>query len=238
MAEPTTTDTRDSRQGATTTQGETTSHELEPVMKAARAKTVTSDVPRRPSRGKIENESAASRAAAPTAALPTTSAPAERTSALRPANVEIYQGGADRVDGDSVSITQGGATNVTAGSVHIRQGGIANAQADDISVNMGGVALARADRISVEMGGMGLSLARETHLTQGVARSIIAQDVRVEQSLVGTALAGRVSFERPSAIFLLLAGKVEGPVQAMLDWRGAIAFGAAFGLVVGLLRRR
>jgi hypothetical protein len=127
---------------------------------------------------------------------------------------------------------------VTAGSVQIRQGGIANAQAADIKVSMGGVALARADRVSVEMGGMGISFAREAHLTQGAARSVIAQDVHVDQSLVGTALAGRVTFERPSGIFLLIAGRVDGPVQALLDWRGAIAFGAMFGLVAGLIRRR
>ena len=73
---------------------------------------------------------------------------------------------------------------------------------------MGGVALARAERVSVEMGGMGISFAREAHLTQGAARSLIAKDVHVDQSLVGTVLAGRMTFERPSAIFLLVAGKV------------------------------
>lgn len=220
MAEPTTSDQRDSTQ---------TSPEPAPVMKATRARAVTSDVPRRVTRPKVDVAAELAPAAEP---APTTKP------ALRPANVEIYQGGADRIDGDVVSITQGGATTVTAGSVTIRQGGIANAQADDISVSMGGVALARAERVSVEMGGMGIAFAREAHVTQGVARSLIAKDVHVDQSLVGSALAGRVKFDRPSAIFLLIAGRVEGPVQAMLDWRGAIAFGAAFGVVAGLLRRR
>jgi hypothetical protein len=88
------------------------------------------------------------------------------------------------------------------------------------------------------MGGLGIAFAREAHLTQGAARSVIAQDVRVDQGLVGTALAGRVTFERPSGVFLLVAGRVEGPVKAVFDWRGALAFGAAFGLLVGLVRRR
>ena len=67
---------------------------------------------------------------------------------------------------------------------------------------------------------------------------MIAQDVRVDQGLVGTALAGRVTFARPSAVFLLIAGRVEGPVKALFDWRGALVFGAAFGLVMGIIRRR
>ena len=226
MADPTPTETGNRTASRTIAPGsETRSAELAPVMKATRAKVVVSDAPR-PTRAKS------------TPSVPDAPKPATAEGSLRPANVEIYQGGADRVDGDAVSITQGGATTVTAGSVQIRQGGIASAQADDISVSMGGIALARAERVSVEMGGMGISFAREAHLTQGAARSVIAKDVHVDQSLVGTALAGRVSFARPSGIFLLVAGRVEGPVKAVLDWRGAIAFGAVFGLVVGLIRRR
>jgi hypothetical protein len=37
---------------------------------------------------------------------------------------------------------------------------------------------------------------------------------------------------------MLIAAKVEGNVRTVLDWRGALAFGAAFGLIVGLVRRR
>lgn len=156
----------------------------------------------------------------------------------RRATVAIRQGGADRVSADTVSITQGGASTVNARSVEVRQGGIAIARADDIAVSMGGVALARADRVSVEMGGIGIALAREAHLTQGAARSIIAREVRVDQGLVGSAIASQVSFARPSGVLLLIAGRVDGPVRALLDWRGALAFGAAFGLLFGLIRRR
>ena len=35
-----------------------------------------------------------------------------------------------------------------------------------------------------------------------------------------------------------LARKVDGNVKAVLDWRGALAFGAAFGVITSLFRRR
>jgi hypothetical protein len=224
---------------------ETSSPELAPVMKVTRARATTSDVPRRTARPKSAAPATAEAtppdspraAVAAAVAAPSGIAPRDDSS-VRPANVEIYQGGADSVAGDTVRITQGGASVVNARSVEVRQGGIANAQADDITVSMGGVALARADRISVEMGGVGISFAREMQLTQGGARSVIAQDVRVDQGLIGTALAGKITFERPSGVFLLIAGRTEGPVKALMDWRGALAFGAAFGLLVGLFRRR
>lgn len=213
------------------------SPELAPVMKVTRAKATTSDAPRgvaqpRPARAGASGESLQN------GPKPAASAVAPVDPATRPANVEIYQGGADTVTGDSVSVTQGGVTHVTAGTVEIQQGGIVNARADDISVRMGGVALARSQRLSVEMGGVGFALAREASLTQGGARTIVAQDIRVDQGLIGSAFAGKITFERPSGVFLLLAGKTEGPVKALMDWRGALAFGAAFGLLVGLLRRR
>ncbi len=218
-----------------------TSPELAPVMKVTRARATTSDVPRRTARPKGAAPATAE-VAPPESPVTAVAAPSDvaprADSSVRPASVEIHQGGADSVAGDTVRITQGGASVVNARSVEVRQGGIANAQADDITVSMGGVALARADRISVEMGGVGISFAREMQLTQGGARSVIAQDVRVDQGLIGTALAGKVTFERPSGVFLLIAGKTEGPVKALMDWRGALAFGAAFGLLVGLFRRR
>jgi hypothetical protein len=103
---------------------------------------------------------------------------------------------------------------------------------------MGGVALARADRIDVDLGGVGLAVAREAHLTQGVARTVIAQDVRLEQGLVGTMISGTATFARPSGVLMLIAGRVDGPVKALLDWRSALAFGAAFGVAWGIIRRR
>jgi hypothetical protein len=210
-----------------------------PVTKVSRARATTSDVPRKVSstRPAAAADKPGSATAKPTPAVAV--APVSTTDvAARPANVQIHQGGADSVSGDTVQITQGGASVVTATNVEIRQGGVGNAHADDIHVSLGGVGLARADRVSVEMGAIGLALAREARVTQGMARTIVAQDVRVDQGLVGTALVGRATFERPSAVFLLLAGRTEGPIRALLDWRGALAFGAAFGLLVGLIRRR
>ncbi len=36
----------------------------------------------------------------------------------------------------------------------------------------------------------------------------------------------------------LVARRVAGDVRVLLDWRGAVAFGAVAGLVMGVLRRR
>jgi hypothetical protein len=139
---------------------------------------------------------------------------------------------------ESVTVTQGGIQTANADTVQVRQGGIARAEAKDIAVTMGGIALARGDRVSVELGAMGAGIGREVHLTQGAANLVLGQDVAVEQSLVQTVAAANVRFDRPSVVVFLLARRVEGSVRTLFDWRSAIAFGAAAGLVMSLLRRR
>ena len=142
------------------------------------------------------------------------------------------------VAADMVSITQGGIRHATARAIDVRQGGIANATAQDIAVSMGGVGLAKADRVSVEMGAVGLALAGKARVTQGYARTILAREARLEQTVVGALITGRVTVERTTGVLLLVAGRVDGPVKAVFDWRGALAFGAAFGLLWGIMRRR
>ena len=41
-----------------------------------------------------------------------------------------------------------------------------------------------------------------------------------------------------SAVMFLVARRVTGDVRVLLDWRGAVAFGAVAGLIMALLRGR
>jgi hypothetical protein len=139
---------------------------------------------------------------------------------------------------DTFSVRQGGIQQVSAVNVQVSQGGIGRASAEDITVSQGGVGLARGGRISVEMGGIGAAIGSEVHVTQGGVGSVLARDVRVEQAVVRTVVANQVRFDRTTAVLFLVARRVEGDVKALLDWRGALAFGAAFGVVVSIFRRR
>jgi len=39
-------------------------------------------------------------------------------------------------------------------------------------------------------------------------------------------------------VLVLIARRVDGDVRTLLDWRGALAFGVAFGIVSAIFRRR
>ncbi|HEY7700669.1 MAG TPA: hypothetical protein VIB02_00035, partial [Candidatus Limnocylindrales bacterium] len=87
-------------------------------------------------------------------------------------------------------------------------------------------------------GVMGAALGGETRLVQSMANLVGSRDAIVDQSLVMTVVGGKVTIRQPSAIGVLIGGRVEGAVRPILDWRGALAFGVAFAVVARLLRRR
>jgi len=136
-----------------------------------------------------------------------------------------------------LQVQQGGLGEVTADEVQVQMGGIGALQAERVDVTLGGIGAARADTIAVRFGSIGASLANEVHVSQGAAGGIVARHAHVEQSLVRTLVAKDVHFARPSAVLVLLAARVGGDVRALIDWRAALAFGAAFGLVAGLAGR-
>ena len=137
-----------------------------------------------------------------------------------------------------VRLERGGVSIVDADSVSVSQGGIGRLRAGDVSVSMGGVGAARADSLTIERGGVGAALTGRLDLRQGFARTVVARDVTIEQGGSQTVIANRVTMGRGSLAIVVLARRVEGEVRTLLDWRGALAFGAAFGAVVSLLRRR
>jgi hypothetical protein len=122
------------------------------------------------------------------------------------------QGGAPAgmgdVRADRVELSQGGAASITANTVTVSQGGAGRVRATDMSVTQGGVGVARVDRLTLN--------------GQSGALAVVAS----EASMTGEAKT-----------FLLVAGRTNGPVSAAVDVRAAAAFGAAFALVVVVLRR-
>jgi hypothetical protein len=121
---------------------------------------------------------------------------------------EEFVSGGD-VRADNVTITQGSAQNVDAVTVSITQGAAARVSAADVSVSQGAVALARAESLHVDEGGS--------------AFAVIADSASVAEG---------------GNVFMLLARNVTGEVRPILDWRAALAFGAAFAVVLRILRRR
>jgi hypothetical protein len=127
---------------------------------------------------------------------------------------------------------------IEADAVEVHQGAVGRVDATQLTVTQGAIGGAKGERIDVQMGAVGAALGGHVAVEQGFAGTVLAQEVRIEQSVVRTLLAQDVTFGRPSAVVFMLAQRVSGEVRVLLDWRGALAFGAAFGMIAGLFGRR
>ena len=139
-----------------------------------------------------------------------------------------------------VRMERGGIDQVAADRVELSMGGIGRLDAREVNVRIGGIGAARADRINVDRGSVGAALTGELRVTQGMATSVVAREAVVEQAFVRTMIAGNVTANRPTGVLVMIAGRVSGDIKPLLDWRGALAFGTAFGLlsVLGRALRR
>jgi hypothetical protein len=158
--------------------------------------------------------------------------------AQEPVSEPIAEPVAPTVNIASLSLERGGISEVTADTVDVRFGGIGSLDADEVFVQWGGVGAAKAERVSVEFGSVAAAMTGELRVTQGFANSVLAREATIEQGFVRTLIAQHVTIARPSAVLVMIAQRVTGDVRPVLDWRGALAFGAAFGLVSGILTLR
>ncbi len=126
---------------------------------------------------------------------------------------------------------------IEADAVEVHQGAVGRVDATHLTVKQGAIGGARGERIDIQMGAVGAALGGHVAIEQGFAGTVLAQEARIEQSVVRTLVARDVTFSRPSAVVFMLAQRVEGEVRVLLDWRGALAFGAAFGVIAGLFGR-
>jgi len=133
-------------------------------------------------------------------------------------------------------VDQGDDGGLDAEHVELRLSAIGMVDADDVHFAQGALGAARAETVSVDQGAVGAALADKVEVSRGYARSILARQVQLDSSAARVVVAGDVRADR-SAVMFLVARRVGGDVRVLLDWRGAAAFGAIAGLIVGLLRR-
>jgi hypothetical protein len=137
----------------------------------------------------------------------------------------------------SITVERGAIGEATADRVDVNVGAIGRLDAHQAGVRWGAVGLARADRVSVEMGSLGAALATEAHVAQGYAGTTVAREAVLEQVFVRTLIANTVHAQRPVGVLVMIANRVSGDVRPLLDWRGALVAGVAFGVVSVLFRR-
>jgi hypothetical protein len=165
----------------------------------------------------------------------------------RRARSRATEGAADEVAANRQLVTPASESSIPEGvgdgapiqadRVQVRMAAVGRLETGgDIQVIQGAIGGARATEVTIQQGALGGALAGRVSLRQSVARSLLAREAVVQQSFVRTIIAAQVRVEKATGVGILIARQVTGDVRVLVDWRAAAAFGAAFGLVTGLLR--
>ncbi len=119
--------------------------------------------------------------------------------------------------------------------LEFERGAIGGVRATDVAARLAVIGGIAANRASVERGAVSGIVAREATIRQGLVRGVLAQDVRVEQALVRVVVANTVQAGPTTGILFAVARRIDGEAKILVDWRGALAFGAVFGAFLALV---
>lgn len=133
------------------------------------------------------------------------------------------------------AVVEDGASLI-ADRVDVHRSAIGRVEGGEVRVEQGAVGAARVERLSVDRGAVGAVMAGNAEVSRGYVRSILARQVQLDRGAARIVIAADVH-ARQSAVMFLVARRVSGEMRVLLDWRGALAFGAAAGVVFAVLSR-
>ncbi|MFZ5918143.1 MAG: hypothetical protein ACOYZ7_14465 [Chloroflexota bacterium] len=159
-----------------------------------------------------------------------------------PANIELEPDEIAVVDDDviegltaeTVRLSQSSAGTVEAADVHMQQSGAQTIQAQHVEMRQSGAVALKAAQVEMHGSGAVVMHAESVLLKRGGTITMTATQISGEGIRGGVVVGQEVHAGRVRA-GLLLARRVEGPVETTLDQRGALTLGVALGLVFGLL---
>ena len=165
---------------------------------------------------------------------PTTMAPKRPRARRRPAAAPVTDV-APAAGGNGPTVVEDGAS-LEAEAVALRLSAVGRVEGSQVTIDTGAVGAVRAEHLSVDRGAVGAVMADRVEISRSYARSILARQVQLDRGAARVVIAADVRASQ-SAVMFLVARRVSGEMRVIFDWRGALAFGAAAGLVFSLLSR-
>ena len=134
---------------------------------------------------------------------------------------ELLRADAGDVNATTVSMDRSGAESITAERVTMDHSGAKSLDARSAQLTNSGVVFLKSERAVIQNGSAVIVSAGEARFVKSSALAVFAGNVSAEGDLKT----------------LLHVGPSEGCVRPVLDGKGAVGLGAAFGLVVLVLGR-
>jgi hypothetical protein len=133
---------------------------------------------------------------------------------------------------------------VQADSVRLSQCGVGRVEASEARISDSGAGQVFADSVALRDSAVGLVQAQSVYLDGGGAAIVSAQTTTLNNTRNGFVISREVHGTQVNSV-VLLATKVDGPVETLIDQRGLVLIGVVAGAVIGavfglfrLLKRR
>ena len=133
---------------------------------------------------------------------------------------------------------------VQADSVRLSQCGVGRVEASEARISDSGAGQVFADSAALRDSAVGLIQAQSVYLDGGGAAIVSSQTTTLNNTRNGFLIAREVHGTQVNAV-VLLATRVDGPVETLVDQRGLVLIGIVAGAVLGtvfslfrLLKRR
>jgi hypothetical protein len=141
------------------------------------------------------------------------------------------------VEGEFINIKHCSIRSVDGGHIEMEKVCAVTIDGEQADVMQSAVCVARAEALNMKNCVNVLSVTGRASINSSCSLVTLAGKGidEVNRSNVGVMVSNNIQAENTSA-FIMVANNVSGNVKTFMDWRSALALGAAFGGVFGLIK--
>jgi hypothetical protein len=136
--------------------------------------------------------------------------------------------------GELIEVSGNNVTEINAENVTMTNASANKVVGQNVTVSQSGIATLRAGQVQLIESGLGLVQGQAVTLDHSTAGLIYAEKATLSESNSPVLVARQIESQSIRSV-LLISGKVNGQVETSLDTPRALLFGAAAGLVFGLI---
>ena len=150
--------------------------------------------------------------------------------------VELINEEAQLVEGEFINVKQSKVRSIEGGHIELQQVGALTIDGEKIDVSQGAAVVLKGQELSLNKSISAVSFSDNISMNYSFSPISIAKDnMDIEKSAVGIMISKEIKAQNTSSL-ITIAKNIEGDVTTMMDWRSALAFGAALGGILGLVR--
>jgi len=148
--------------------------------------------------------------------------------------INLSQASVGTIEAELVRMSQSSAGQINATEVEVRQSISLQVEAENITLHQGGAGMIRSEHLEMSQGGFAIGVANEAVIRDSSVGALYTEHSEVAHSMAGVLVTRQVTGDHNRTVFML-AGRVDGSVETVLDTPRAMLAGLVAGVAVGMV---